>query len=68
MSTTNRRMLADCKHHKMFSYLSGSICVRSITGKISKAGTLTPPKEYKVCWSEEMLGVFRLDKKMDNRG
>jgi len=45
--TTNRRMLAGCKRHKMFSFLSPSIRVHSITGQTSKAGIRTPPKEYK---------------------
>jgi hypothetical protein len=38
-----------------------------ITGQISKSVTRTPPREYYVWWSQEMLCVYRLDKKKDNR-
>ena len=43
-------------------FLSDPISVHSITGQTSKAGKRIPPKEYEFWWSQETLGVFRLDK------
>ena len=64
--TANGRMLAGCKHHKIFSFISFYLHSNYNRPDL-KVGTRTPPREYKVCWSQETLNVFRLYEKMDNQ-
>jgi len=45
---------------------SNKVIIKILTGQISKSGTRTPPRGYKVWWSQEKLIVYRLDDKTGN--